>query len=128
METEQSSVAVALQIYSGRPDPTWELDPAQIEDFAGRVRESIGGERLPSSPPVALGYRGFRVRSRNVSGVPEEFTVGRRVLSQEPGLKGVHWLDRGDAESWLLEDARRRGFGQTLIKLGIGPKSSGGAA
>ncbi|MGI5916510.1 MAG: hypothetical protein ACOX9A_08690 [Anaerolineae bacterium] len=55
----EGGYTVTLQIYSGRPDPTWTLDDAQIEELEALWRALPEGS--PVSDPGSLGYRGFHV-------------------------------------------------------------------
>jgi hypothetical protein len=57
--TEGMPMVVELDVFSGRPNPRWELDEknaAALTRLQSTLRRT---ERLPPDPP-ALGYRGFR--------------------------------------------------------------------
>lgn len=58
------SVTATLHIYSGMPDPTWELTDDQADELAARIA-AIANTTLLKPPGVAggLGYRGFSVKS-----------------------------------------------------------------
>lgn len=61
--------SVTLLIFSGRPDPTWELAAGAVSKLAPLFR-NIG-----SAPELStLGYRGFFVRSDD-AGMPPETIV-----------------------------------------------------
>ena len=49
---------VTLLIFSGRPDPIWELTPGEAAELVLHLREFEPAEELS-----ALGYRGFMVQS-----------------------------------------------------------------
>jgi hypothetical protein len=62
------SVTVTLDIFSGRPNPTWTLDDEEARQLLDRVH-SIE-QRTPLKPPGAagqLGYRGFSLHASAVS-------------------------------------------------------------
>ena len=99
------SVVVTLHIYSGRPDPSWELSDEQAAELAERIY-SIENATLLKPPGVVgnLGYSGF-----SISAVREKYL--------EPSIyihKGVVDLarfdmnrisDNPDLEEWLLSTA-----------------------
>lgn len=48
---------VELDIFSGRPNPRWEVDEPVVEELK-RLEEGLGGAAAAADPP-GLGYRGF---------------------------------------------------------------------
>lgn len=96
------SVIVTLHIYSGVPDPAWELSDAQAKELSDRIRE-IENTTLqkPSGLHGGLGYRGFSITS-----------VGEKLLDAHVYVHdGIVDLDRFDLnratnstelEIWLL--------------------------
>lgn len=114
---------VRLLIFSGRPDPEWALDGDAVGDLMGRLRETLAGEESNPPPPSVLGYRGFLVRARSADrSLPTEFRVFRGVITAEDGRRGRHMRDAAGLEEFLLEDARRRGYGDVLDESGVGIK------
>jgi hypothetical protein len=68
---------VTLLIFSGRPDPVWELTPGEVAEFVPQLPEfeSAVGELS------ALGYRGFMVQS-------DDPRIPRKVIvHQSPKLE-----------------------------------------
>jgi len=51
---------VTLQIYSGRPDPAWDLDPGAERELARRIA-ALAPIAAPPEQDAGLGYRGFAV-------------------------------------------------------------------
>lgn len=47
-----------LDVFSGRPNPTWQLDETQARDLTSRHRGLAETTDRPPEPP-GLGYRGF---------------------------------------------------------------------
>jgi hypothetical protein len=90
------TIVVTLDVFSGRPDPHWNLPAAQNTEFERRLAA------LPpapvAQPDTPLGYRGF-----TVSGRPEPVQVFRgRVTAGQKTL-----ADPGrDLERWLLDTGR----------------------
>jgi hypothetical protein len=51
---------VELDLFSGRPNPTWDLDHRSAQQLQQLI-ESLPPTHLPPPEPPGLGYRGFRV-------------------------------------------------------------------
>jgi hypothetical protein len=81
------SAVVTLNVYSGRPDPAWELSNEDARALANMLK-NVSGRTLSKPPGVAglLGYRGFTIQS-----------VGERDLDAEIFLHaGIADLGRFD--------------------------------
>ncbi len=50
---------VELDVFSGRPNPTWEIDAAGVQALQ-RLHARLHVSEAPAHPPAALGYRGVR--------------------------------------------------------------------
>jgi hypothetical protein len=113
--------AVRLLVYSGRPDPEWELEDDRAKALLGQLTRVTGGERSNPAPQGGLGYRGFLVRNVKVAEArTADLTVFRGVVAEHPGTDGRAWRDTAGIEHWLLEEARRRGHGDLLEVLKVG--------
>lgn len=130
MSPQEQPVNVRLLIFSGRPDPEWNLAEEAVQPLAERVRVTLSGERVGQAPAGGLGYRGFLVHSpTKLYELPEEFTVFRGVLMVSGNSQAQSWRDTGQVEGFLLDDAHRRGLGELLDALGgPGPDSPGSIA
>jgi len=101
-------VVVTVSLFSGRPDPTFELaTAADLADLRRRLRD------LPAARPVkapGLGYRGFRLRAAGAEDVPERLEVygGAITLTGEAGARTV--ADREGLEAWLRARAEAAGI------------------
>jgi hypothetical protein len=97
-------VDVELDIYSGRPNPSWALSPQDADSFDSKLAA------LPSAQPSTLadplGYRGFIVRARH--GDDETRTAVQQGHVQS--TRGQTTTFRGDPgralERWLLDTGR----------------------
>jgi hypothetical protein len=120
MSTEENAVVVFLQVYSGQPDPSWPLDQSGIQSVVERVRRAQNAPAEGRPPDPVLGYRGFRIENRaGIAELPPAATVWRGfvVAADREGRTQI-WSDVGDLERWLLEDARRRDYGELLKASG----------
>lgn len=97
-------VTVELDIFSGRPNPTWSLTDAEAAQF---LAAATG---LPKAPAKELsgnlGYRGFIVRV--MDGTEElAFTVQNGTVELTQGGRREYYDDRERAlERWLLQSSK----------------------
>ena len=106
-------VIIELDAFSGRPNPTWVLTEAQADDLR-RMLENIPAMPERPLPSAVLGYRGFRIQPTGSpsSGSANTFYVaGGAVWVESSDGDPVGVLrDTQGIESWLMEQARQRGF------------------
>lgn len=93
---------VTLSVFSGRPDPTWDLSPKQDQEL--RLQLAALAATTPGTFPETLGYRGISVQFFESNGSPHSVQIygGRaRIASGEQ----VAWLADPDRalELWLLD-------------------------
>jgi hypothetical protein len=101
-----SPADVVLDVYSGRPNPTWRLAPAGTQALAAQVAALPATE--PVSLPEPLGYRGFGVWWIELE---SESTVHvdafRGVVVEYAGDAVIYRADpQRQVERWLLERGR----------------------
>lgn len=97
---------VTLEIYSGRPDPTWPLDDASLKALQQRVSALKGS--APDTPAYeGLGYRGIRVLMSGSDQLREVF-VSRGVVTVERGAEKSRFIDNGrELELWLVKSGEK---------------------
>jgi hypothetical protein len=120
-DKEIGAVRITLMVYSGRPNPVWELGGADarplLEALSRGVRE--GGRVAPPSDP-GLGYRGFLVTpSTPIDELGEQVVVHRRVITKTERRKSDWFVDVAGAERLLIRQARENGQGEVLAALGV---------
>jgi hypothetical protein len=86
-------------IYSGRPDPEWEIGNEQLENLKRIWQQLPPSKKAPPSPPP-LGYRGAAIRCTSGE---EWFTYSKIVTFKRGASRPKHRVD----------DQRR--FEQTLL-------------
>ncbi|HET9342901.1 MAG TPA: hypothetical protein VFO25_08310 [Candidatus Eremiobacteraceae bacterium] len=122
---ERKAATVTLLVFSGRPDPQWQLGAEEAE----RVRRSLQAAfKSPARKPplIGLGYRGIRIEFfGGHSGGPAIFVVANGVVTESPGTKERYFEDVGGVERAMLGEAFRRDHGPLLERLGIGSDSGG---
>ncbi|WP_043345670.1 hypothetical protein [Belnapia moabensis] len=98
---------VELDIFSGRPNPSWVLDVAEEQALLAHLRLGAGCE--PRSD--GLGYRGFLVRRMDMSAAAGPWLrVGHGVVMLS-GPRAVAHRDAGRLEEHLIGQAVAHGFG-----------------
>lgn len=121
-EMPDVTLNVRLLVYSGRPDPMWELGAAQAQPVIAALSRSVseGGRVAPPSDP-GLGYRGFLVTpAAQIDELGEQMVVNRRVITRTERRKSDFFVDVGGAEQLLLQHAREHGQSEVLAALGVG--------
>jgi hypothetical protein len=99
-------VSVELDAFSGRPNPVWRLSDEEVAEVRRRTR---GLARSPQvMPDWGLGYRGFILHSA----APVVYVSGGLIRVGEADQEAVYYQDAHALEGWLLELARKRGFGR----------------
>ena len=96
------SLTVTLNVFSGRPNPTWVIPEGGAAEFNDRVSKLETTSNL-KAPGVmeGLGYRGFTVRRNEENSV---FTVHGGLV--DPGHTSASLMaDDREIEKWLLSTA-----------------------
>lgn len=97
---------VELDIFSGRPNPTWNLSEEQTRALMALIEELPPGTPQAESPQ-GLGYRGFKVSLALADIGPTTVRVHRGEVRYGPEEASVRRLDAGKRlERWLLATAR----------------------
>lgn len=122
--SNEAKVTVRLLIYSGRPDPQWDLDEKAAEDLKGKFKSAERSGKTTEIPNMAiLGYRGFLVNTQGEDkDIPGEFYVFKNTLIIPEGKKATAMQDAANLEQMLLESARGNGMADIVDKI-INPDS-----
>ena len=104
---------VELDIFSGRPNPSWELSADEVAELTRRVATLSPCDEAPVE--VGLGFRGFVISTASEDAEsPAQMRVHRGVvIIQEKGATNLY-RDVGKIEQWLHEQAEKRGYGALL--------------
>lgn len=103
----EGPVTVELDVFSGRPNPEWQLTGEEAAELRRRLSDLPPADVKP--PPPRLGYRGFNVagagRISDEVGIADGF-----VFSDRWSDRSAAYHDARQAELWLQDLARQRGF------------------
>ena len=98
---------VELDVFSGRPNPSWSLSPAEEEELLFRLSDLPPTDSVPD--PVDLGFRGFRI----VGPARKIWVFGGTVtISDDAGTRAL--ADTSGMERWLATQARDHGYGSVV--------------
>lgn len=99
------SVTVTLQIYSGRPNPSWELNDAQVTELSARIR-NLTNTTLTKPPGMVggLGYRGFSIEAVREPSLDAHMYVHSGIVDLD--RFDINRIENSpELEEWLLSTA-----------------------
>lgn len=98
---------VECDVYSGRPNPHWELSAEQAEEFLQKLRALPHGER-DAALLDGLGYRGLIVTGDELKPAgDDEITISNGLVVGRQGSVSRPLRDEERAlERWLLETGK----------------------
>ena len=105
---------VELDVFSGRPNPWWELADEEATAIAALLKD------LPSAAPPpsesGLGFRGFAIDiPHGEAGAPTHVRVGSGIVTVEgEGGQERYFQDTRGIERRLSDLAERHGYGELL--------------
>jgi hypothetical protein len=113
VESRKLMIEVELDIFSGEPNPKWELLEEQIEELEAKLRVFFASTKPQTPPP--LGYRGFFITNfdRNPM-IPEQIHAYNGVLTIMDKARADCWKDESKIEEWLISQARELGYGKII--------------
>jgi hypothetical protein len=105
-----TDMLVTLEVFSGRPNPSWTLSTDEERELVRRLQGLPASVGSPTEGD--LGYRGFRIVTLSKTAqLPSEVLVTKGVVAVRNERGTRNYIDASGIESWLLEQARRRGYG-----------------
>ncbi len=115
MQDNEWKIEAMLDIFSGRPNPTWKLSENQVDELKTKLGTFPSAE---SKAPSGLGYRGVRlVNIGKIANIPDRIIAYNGVLAiTEKGITN-YYEDSNKIEEWLLDQARERGYGEAIEKF-----------
>jgi hypothetical protein len=99
---------VVLDIFSGRPNPSWELSQEQSSEFLKKISKLKTKENFHAdSSKYELGYRGFIVEEEaNFAQKSRRFEAYNGIINVVENNSSYALEDKGySVERWLLQTA-----------------------
>jgi hypothetical protein len=98
---------VTVRVFSGRPDPTWEISAEQVDVLAALVATLTPSVPVPRDDAGGLGYRGFSVEHFNHPARGDPLLAVQGIVQQGQGTKTRWHADPQHLiEQWLLESGK----------------------
>jgi len=115
MQDNKLKIEAMLDIFSGRPNPTWKLSENQVDELKTKLGTFPSAE---SKSTPGLGYRGVRlVNIGKITNIPDRIIAYNGVLAiTEKGMTN-YYEDSNKIEEWLLDQAREQGYGEAIEKF-----------
>lgn len=112
-------IRVELDMFSGRPNPCWDLTSGEAREFRDMFLKLPALRQSGAYRQGGLGYRGMIVRAKKGSiDSPQEVLVFRGLVRAMYDDKVVEFTDGECAlERWLLGTARERLGGELYKQL-----------
>jgi hypothetical protein len=102
LEQAQTSARVTMDVYSGRPNPEWNLSADQIAELRKRLSSPAAPAKSDAKVSDDLGYRSMQVLVKDANG-ENSITVSRGLVLQQIGANTKRHVDEQRAlELWLL--------------------------
>lgn len=105
-------INVELDVFSGRPNPSWVLEKEDAEDVSKMLQNLPTSQK--NTPIGDLGYRGFIVTTNE----KQTFRIYEAVVYKETEPKEI-LLDESNLEQLLINMAQEKGYGGILKSLGV---------
>src|SRR5271157_1228182 len=98
-QAKGSRMKIELDVFSGRPNPTWILNDEEAKEFLAKFKALTASD---SDKPLydGLGYRGFKATGFQDY---DKVTVRQGIVEARRGGKTYRWRDQGKhLEKYLL--------------------------
>jgi len=127
-EAVGTNVTVEVLIYSGRPNPTWQLQNTKpLEKLIAKLNEL---PRALDEEPAGwsrLGFTGFRIRGRQVVGLPDEIRIYQGTIKIGHGKTAKYLKDLTGLEQSLIQEAKAQAL-EPHVKKALDNYEKGQAA
>jgi len=108
-DANQTNVTVEVLIFSGRPNPTWQLQNTnQLNMLKANLKIlSTAFEKEPAEWS-RLGFGGFRIRGGDALGLPGEIRIYQGAIKTGQGKEAKYLQDSAGLEQSLINEAKRQ--------------------
>ncbi len=112
---------VSLGLYSGLPDPTWELTDDEATTLTALLEALPQVDGFP--PPSSLGYHGFWIERLTPDGMPRPLIAFEGTVS-DPFLSYLSYLadPERSVERFLLDSGQDQLSADEITAVGLDPQ------
>jgi hypothetical protein len=104
---------VILNVFSGRPDPCWDLTAEEASALARYLSDLLPARR--TLPEGNLEHRGLTVANPDrLASLPVQIQVFQGIIGVWENGYPTYYHDLHHVEDWLIELARQRGYESLL--------------
>ena len=98
---------VEIDVFSGRPNPRWDLSPQEVREFL-ELFQNLPQSETGGSVKQDLGYRGLVVTAdEKETGGYEKLVISNGIVLASEANKSEQFTDQGRSlERWLLRKAK----------------------
>ena len=108
-EGGQTNVTVEVLIFSGRPNPTWQLqDPKRLQTLKAKLKDLPEAFQEEPAGWTRLGFAGFRIHGGETLGLPGEMRVYQGVIKTGHGKAAKHLKDATGLEQSLISETKKQ--------------------
>ena len=108
-EGGQTNVTVEVLIFSGRPNPTWQLqDTKRWETLKAKLKDLPEAFQEEPAEWSRLGFRGFLIRDGEALGLPGAVRVYQGVIKTGHGKAAKYLKDSTGLEQSLVGEAKKQ--------------------
>ena len=108
------TIEIILDIFSGRPNPSWVIDKRRMKPIMEKIQDLPPADKIERD---ILGYRGFVIMNHNnLERIPDKIVVYNHVVMITEEGKTNYYSDINDLERYLIKFAEEMGFEREVIE------------
>lgn len=117
MSKKNKSIVIWLDFFSGRSNPSWELNNKEIEGFRSKFKD-LPVVKVKKDETVRQPYRGFIIENKGrIKGIPELSLVANNTVSFMIKKKITYFKDINNIEGWLFDQAKKQGHEKIVDRI-----------
>lgn len=115
------TIKVELDVFSGRPNPSWTLTPEESQDLLKEIQSLPNTDIKADLAEEGLGYRGVLLTIQSDSKASESdftsFRICQGLVNATNNKSNVDFRDVNELEKSLLEQAKQKGFKELVESI-----------
>ena len=108
-EGGKTNVTVEVLIFSGRPNPTWQIqDPKSLAMLKAKLKDLPEASKEEPAGWSKMGFAGFRIRDGESLGLPGETRIYQGVIRTGQGQDAKYLKDASGFEQSLINESKKQ--------------------